>query len=117
MSDSLSEQGQNILTQREREVIILVTQGLTNEQIAERMGTRISTVKAYLHQAFVKLNVRNRTQAVLEALKQANIAEEGLYSLEEMADWLSSIGPEVLEAAAKILRQRQAQEQGKTYID
>ena len=112
MTDSASEYLQTHLTQREREVLVLVAQGLTNERIAEKMGTRISTITAYLHQVFVKLNVRNRTQAIIEGLKQAHLAEEGLYSIEELADWWSSLGPEVLEAAAQILRQRQEQEQG-----
>lgn len=111
MTESAPKYSQTHLTQREREVLVLVAQGLTNEKIAKKMGTRTSTVKAYLHQVFVKLNVHNRTQAIIEGLKQAHLAEEGLYTIEELADWWSSLGPEVLEAAAKILRQRQEKDQ------
>lgn len=113
MFNLISEQKQYQLTQRERDVLFFVAQGFTNEQIANRMGTRVSTVKAYLHQVFVKLNVRNRSQAIIEALKKANLAADGLYSIEELAEWWSSIGPDVLEAAAKILRQRQERERDK----
>ena len=116
MVDLISEQEQYSLTRREREVLVLIARGLTNEQIAIKLGTRVSTVKAYLHQVFVKLNVRNRSQAVIEALKKAHLAADGLYSVEELADWWACIGPEVLEEAAQILRRRQEKQQNKIIL-
>ena len=92
-------------------MLVLAAQGWPNSRIAEEMGTRHSTVKSYLHSACVKLNARNRTQAIVEALKQAHLADEGLFTMEELVEWWSSLGPEVLEEAARILRQRLKQEQ------
>lgn len=55
------------LTSREREVLTLLTQGLSNRGIAERLGVREKTVKAHLGNVFAKLGVRDRTQAALWA--------------------------------------------------
>ncbi len=51
------------LSQREREVLALVAQGLTNAQIAERLVTSEHTVKFHLQNIYQKLNVANRTEA------------------------------------------------------
>jgi ATP/maltotriose-dependent transcriptional regulator MalT len=51
------------VTAREREVLSLVLEGKSNEQIAEILEVRLSTVKKHLHNAFPKLGVENRTAA------------------------------------------------------
>jgi two-component system nitrate/nitrite response regulator NarL len=48
------------LTPREREIIVLLRQGLRNKQIAVEMGITEGTVKIYLFRLFHKLDVRNR---------------------------------------------------------
>lgn len=48
------------LTPREREIIVLLRQGLRNKQIAAEMGITEGTVKIYLFRLFHKLGVRNR---------------------------------------------------------
>lgn len=55
------------LTPREREVLELITQGLSNKQIAGRMSVTEKTVKTHATSVFAKLNVRDRTQAALLA--------------------------------------------------
>jgi DNA-binding NarL/FixJ family response regulator len=62
------------LTSREKEVLKLVGQGANNQDIAEKLFVREVTVKTHLNSIFKKLNVANRTQAVLLAL-QMNIIE------------------------------------------
>lgn len=62
------------LTSREKEVLKLVAQGSNNQDIAEKLFVREVTVKTHLNSIFKKLNVTNRTQAVLLAL-QMNIIE------------------------------------------
>jgi len=57
----------NRLTQREREVFELVAQGLSNSEIAERLFLTEGTVKTHVNHIFEKLEVRDRTQAVIFA--------------------------------------------------
>ncbi len=54
------------LTPREREVWALVADGLTNPQIAERLGLSDNTVKFHVQHLFAKLGVKNRTEAALK---------------------------------------------------
>jgi DNA-binding NarL/FixJ family response regulator len=55
------------LTDREREVLVLVANGLANKQIARRLGIAEKTVKAHLTNLFQRLGVADRTQAALWA--------------------------------------------------
>jgi DNA-binding NarL/FixJ family response regulator len=55
------------LTDREREVLLLVCKGLANKQIARRLGIAERTVKAHLTSIFQRLGVTDRTQAALWA--------------------------------------------------
>lgn len=55
------------LSDRERELIQLVRQGLKNREIAERLSTTEGTVKAYLHAIFDKVGVENRTELAMKA--------------------------------------------------
>jgi two-component system, NarL family, nitrate/nitrite response regulator NarL len=51
------------LTPREIEVLELIGEGLTNQQIAERLVIEIGTVKNHVHSILEKLNVSNRGEA------------------------------------------------------
>ena len=55
------------LSDREREVVALVADGLTNREIAQKLFIAESTVKSHLNHIYGKLDVRNRTQAVAQA--------------------------------------------------
>ncbi|MCR5265003.1 MAG: response regulator transcription factor [Cyanobacteria bacterium RUI128] len=57
------------LTEREREVLTLVAEGKTNQEIAEKLFVRDVTVKTHLSAIFKKLKVKSRTQAVLLAIQ------------------------------------------------
>jgi len=52
------------LTQRERQVLGLLVQGLSNRKIARTLRISESTVKNHLHAIFLKLDVTDRTQAI-----------------------------------------------------
>jgi DNA-binding NarL/FixJ family response regulator len=54
-----------LLTPREREVLSLVRRGLTNRQIARRLGITPGTVRSHLEHAFAKLGVGTRTAAAV----------------------------------------------------
>jgi DNA-binding NarL/FixJ family response regulator len=51
------------LSQREQEVLALVRRGRSNKQIARELCLELATVKNHMHNAIVKLNVRNRFEA------------------------------------------------------
>jgi two-component system, NarL family, response regulator LiaR len=53
------------LTPREAEIVALITQGLSNQEIAERAFLSINSVKTYIRTAYRKINVTSRSQAVL----------------------------------------------------
>ena len=51
------------LTLREREILELIDEGLSNKQIAQRLRIELSTVKNHVHHILVKLGVDRRTEA------------------------------------------------------
>ena len=55
------------LTPQQRRVLMLLTDGKSNKQIAFELAVTEATVKAHLSQIFRKLGVRSRTQAVISA--------------------------------------------------
>jgi len=55
------------LTEREREVMALVAEGLSNEQIAGQLVVSPATVKTHVSRAMVKLHARDRAQLVVYA--------------------------------------------------
>jgi DNA-binding NarL/FixJ family response regulator len=68
------------LSQREREVYELLTEGLTNREIAKLLFIEESTVKVHAHHIYDKLGMRSRTalavQALLERADQATLATD-----------------------------------------
>jgi DNA-binding NarL/FixJ family response regulator len=64
------EPGRGALSPREREALGLVAEGLTNQQIAERLEVGPETVKTLLARTFAKLGVRRRAEAVAVAHEQ-----------------------------------------------
>ncbi len=59
------------LTDREREILELLRQGLANKEMSVRLGITVKTVKTHLTSLFQKLGVLDRTQAALWAERHA----------------------------------------------
>jgi NarL family two-component system response regulator LiaR len=62
------------LTRREMEVLNLLVDGLNNREIAERLFISRSTAKAHVSHILEKLNVSNRAEAIVLALRQELVA-------------------------------------------
>ncbi len=58
------------LSPRQQQVLELIAEGMTNNDIGEELGITERTVKAYAQEVYDKLGVRNRAGAVAEAIKQ-----------------------------------------------
>ncbi|MBV9230464.1 MAG: hypothetical protein JOZ18_14240, partial [Chloroflexi bacterium] len=58
----------NPLSAREHEVLLLLAEGASNQQIADRLVISLNTAKLHVKHLLVKLSVTNRTQAVVRAL-------------------------------------------------
>ena len=57
------------LSEREIEVLLLISQGLKNDEIADKLFLSVSTVKTHTRNIFIKLDVRNRIEAARKAQK------------------------------------------------
>jgi DNA-binding NarL/FixJ family response regulator len=57
------------LTEREREILALIAQGWSNTQIAERLVVSLKTVRNHVSNIFSKLEVADRSEAILRARK------------------------------------------------
>jgi LuxR family maltose regulon positive regulatory protein len=55
------------LTDREYEILVLIAQGLSNRDIADRLFVEVSTVKRHINNCYGKLGVSSRAQAILKA--------------------------------------------------
>jgi DNA-binding CsgD family transcriptional regulator len=53
------------LSRREAQVMLLVCQGLTNQEVSERLFLSMNTVKSHLRSAYRKMGVTSRPQAML----------------------------------------------------
>ena len=58
------------LTKKELEVLSLIVDGLSNKEISDKLVVSISTTKAHVHNILQKLYLRDRTKAVIVALKE-----------------------------------------------
>ena len=75
VAQSLAERAyQSDLSPRELEVVQLVVNGLSNKQIADRLGLTEATVKTHLTHIFEKLGVEDRTQAAMAAVKRGIVS-------------------------------------------
>ncbi len=65
--------GQDILTQREREILQLLADGMSNADVAQQLVISQETVKSHVRHILTKLEAETRTQAVAIALRESMI--------------------------------------------
>jgi DNA-binding NarL/FixJ family response regulator len=66
--------GLDELTEREREVLALVAQGLSNAELADTLGVSLPTAKTHVSRILTKLDARDRTQLVILAYQAGIVA-------------------------------------------
>lgn len=72
-----AQRATDVLTGREREILLLLAQGMSNEEIAGALVVEVSTVKSHLARMLPKLGVRSRLQAVVWAYQNRVVAVPG----------------------------------------
>lgn len=76
MQGGVTEPGMDSLSDREKEILKLVADGLTNKEIAERVFLSDKTVRNYVSSILHKLNISHRTQAAVYFLERKRQEEE-----------------------------------------
>jgi DNA-binding NarL/FixJ family response regulator len=66
----------NILSEREFEVMVLVSSGLYNKEVAVKLKCEECTIKKHLQHIFPKLEVQNRTEATVKFLKLSGMLDQ-----------------------------------------
>jgi len=70
LAGAIDRLGQSVgLTEREVEVLALITQGMSNLEIAERLYLSINSVKTYIRSAYAKIGASSRSRAVAWCLQ------------------------------------------------
>ena len=100
------ERSYSILSSREREILIQVGRGMTNQDIAKLLHMSIGNIKGFIHTACNKLRVANRRQAVIKSMRLGILTPQEIYSVEELAELLSHMDIATIEAVAPLLKQK-----------
>jgi RNA polymerase sigma factor (sigma-70 family) len=83
---AIAENALTVLTDRERQIMRLVSEGLSNKEIGRRLNIADGTIKVHLHHIFQKLAISNRT--VLAALAVSHNDRAGLEENQVLPDSL-----------------------------
>jgi DNA-binding NarL/FixJ family response regulator len=69
-SSAFAALGSDVLTSRELQIVRLIANGLTNQEIAAHLAVALSTVKNHIHNVFEKLQISGRAEAAAWARRQ-----------------------------------------------
>ena len=109
-TDGEGRRQDSILTNSERDVIILTARGLTNKQIAERLFLSECSVRTFLYRAYAKLGAHKRAEAILLAMKQGEVRLGDIYTIHEMLQPIAPLGAKSLKNIAQLINNELKQE-------
>ena len=78
-NESLKKENIEELTPREQEILQHLVKGLTNKEISAATNLAVDTVKTHLRNIFRKFGVKNRTQAITQAMKLSQNPDSVLF--------------------------------------
>ncbi|MEK2476736.1 MULTISPECIES: LuxR C-terminal-related transcriptional regulator [Streptomyces] len=70
----------DLLTARERQILVLISQGNSNRRVARALGISEKTVKNHLSAVFTKAGVSDRTQAVVLGIRGGIVSLDGAFN-------------------------------------
>jgi DNA-binding NarL/FixJ family response regulator len=76
LAHEVEQAPKSTLTSREMEVLRLVSQGLSNDQVAHKLGLSVRTIEAHLTHIYNKLGVGSRTEAALLAQREGWLSSQ-----------------------------------------
>ena len=76
----------------------MVGRGMPNREIADRLHMSVSNVKQFVYSSCVKLGVDNRAQAVIKATEKGVITPQDIFSLDEIAWFVTAIDKETIKS-------------------
>ena len=71
---AVTENALTVLTDREHQIMCLVSEGLSNKEIGRRLNISDGTIKVHLHHIYQKLEISNRTELAALAMSQTEIS-------------------------------------------
>jgi ATP/maltotriose-dependent transcriptional regulator MalT len=74
------------LSKREQDVLTLIAEGLSNQEIAQKLVVTVSTIKTHLNNIYAKMNVHTRLQAVTKAY-DLGLLHRNAPGTEQHAQW------------------------------
>lgn len=102
-----------VLSKGEREILILAAmhpggRHLSFSEISQRRSISVNSVRLAIHRACVKLEARNRYEAILFAVRRGEISPGEYLSPDELTETISTLGPNLLKRLPHLMRQELA---------
>jgi len=88
------------LTARQEDVLTLLSAGLCNKHIAQRLGVSVGTVKTHLRSAYARLQVRSRTEAIAAAARRGILPRASLRDKAEASCAFSAVSMQASVSSA-----------------
>ena len=101
MSDSQAQEWVESFSPRELEVLRSISNGMSNREIAQELYLSIETVKWYIKQIFMKLGVKNRTQAANKAAELNLLGSEGALSSVDKSALLGNLPAQLTQLVGR----------------